>query len=93
MAVVPTRFDKETIKEIDELVKAGLYKNRSEAIKKLVTESLKRKRIRLLDDDLSALLEELIKKSKSGEQPFKILTGKTAADLVSEGRHRDETLH
>jgi len=88
MTVVSIKFDRATIKEIDKLVNVGLYKNRSEAIRKLVAESLKRKRIKLLDNDLSALLEEMIKKSRTGEQPFKILIKKSAAEIVSEERRR-----
>ncbi|MGQ4834522.1 MAG: ribbon-helix-helix domain-containing protein [Candidatus Asgardarchaeia archaeon] len=93
MTIISVRFDKETIKEIDRLISAGLYRSRSEAIRKLVTEALKRKQVKLVDDKVSVLLKRLIEKRKRGELPIRIITEKTASELVEEGRNRSKYLH
>ncbi len=41
MKVVPIRLDERKLKEIDLLVKAGIFKNRSDALRKIIESGMK----------------------------------------------------
>jgi|GEM_PF-1665603 Arc/MetJ-type ribon-helix-helix transcriptional regulator len=42
MKVVPVRLDDRKLKDLDLLVKAGIYKNRSEALRKIIENGMKK---------------------------------------------------
>ncbi len=42
MKVVPIRLDDERLKDLDMLVKAGIYKNRSEALRKIIENGIRK---------------------------------------------------
>jgi len=42
MKVVPVRLDDKKLKDLDLLVKAGIYKNRSEALRKIIEYGMER---------------------------------------------------
>ncbi|MEQ9714354.1 MAG: ribbon-helix-helix domain-containing protein [Candidatus Asgardarchaeum sp.] len=92
MSVIPVKLDKETIKEIDNLVKQGIYKSRNEAIRKLIAESLRRKIINLNTNNISKIVKGLLEKRDNGQCPIIIVTDKTAEEIISEGRDRLEHL-
>lgn len=42
MKVVPIRLDDRKLKDLDMLVKAGIYKNRSDALRKIIENGMKK---------------------------------------------------
>jgi len=86
MAVLPLRLSDEDIKALDALVKAGLYKNRSEAARALIRHgaSVKGGETKDVSETVRLMLE---KSKKTGARPFRIsYTRKSAVELVAEGR-------
>ena len=91
MTTIPIQLNEIDLKKIDYLVKIGLYKNRSQAIKAILQERLAQETILLNSENLEE--EHLRKKivqdlSKIVTFSFKIDSEKSAADLVSEQRER-----
>lgn len=70
------------------LVRLGIYRNRTEAIRAMfqakVDEQLHRY---LLSEKVLRVLDELLEYEKRhGENPLRIVTSRTAAEIVAEGR-------
>ena len=89
MITIPIGLDEETIAKVDALVKKGLYKNRTEALRDQIKKGIEK--IELIEDDLPQpdLYQKLLKNLLSLEHPPNLLpTDKTVAELVSEGRER-----
>ncbi len=89
MGNIPVSLDEEIIKKIDLLVKKGLYKNRSEALRDQITKGLSK--ISLMDDfqehddTYNQILDTLLKLKTP---PQFLNTKKSITELVSEGRER-----
>ena len=73
-------------------MKAGIYKSKNEAIRKLVSESLRRKKFNLAGEEVSKIVDVLLEVKKMGKTPIKIITKKTATEVVSEERDRLDEL-
>ena len=89
MITVPIGLDEETIAKVDALVRKGLYKNRSEALRDQIIKGISR--ISLLESDFSQsdLYQQLLDKLLSLPDPPNLLpTIKSVTELVSEGRER-----
>ncbi len=84
MAIVPVRLSDDEVKQIDLLAKRGGRSSRSKVIREILQEHLAQK---LSDDeDVTALVEALIKIGLRGREPVKLNFQKTVAEAVSEGR-------
>ena len=88
MAVIPLRLSDDDVKALDTLVKAGIYKNRSEAARALIRDGAKMKIGETVD--VSAAVRQLLQTGKKKrERPFRIAyNNRSAAELVAEGRDR-----
>ena len=85
LSVIPVKLEKKDIIALDLLVKMGLFKSRSEAIRAFVKEGINRMFIqRIITSDVDEIVNELLKE----EMPFVIKSKKTVAEIVSEVRER-----
>lgn len=86
MAVVPLRLSEDDLKALDALVKAGVYKNRSEAARALIRDGARLKAGEMRN--VSELVRQLLRESrKTNDRPFSIARStRTAVELVAEGR-------
>jgi len=91
MAVIPVKVDQENANKIDMLVRLGVFKNRSEAIRWALREGLEKKIESIPMLDLSGadpVVELMLKLASRGADVVRITSKKTAAEMVSEGRQR-----
>lgn len=92
MEVLNIKVEKETIEKLDRLVSKKAYKNKSEAVRKMLEEHFK-EHPELFGFDK---LEEMLQKAddRMSDEQFKKLAAtmfkgtKTAAQMVAEGRER-----
>lgn len=89
MGNIPVSLDDELIEKIDLLVKRGIYKNRSEALRDQITKNLSKISIMDKDQEQDKLYQELLDKLLKLPNPPQLLnTKKSITELVSEGRER-----
>lgn len=88
VVIVPVRFKEEDLRKIDKLVKAGMFKSRSEAIRCLSLEAVEKRTTDLTTPDVSKVVEAILKELRSDRERLKIVSKKTAAEIVAEGRER-----
>lgn len=88
MSVVPIRLTRQDARKIDLLVKLGIYRSRTEAIRAMIqAEADEQLSSHMLSDKVLRVLDELLEyENKSGKNPLQIITEKTAAEIVAEGR-------
>jgi Arc/MetJ-type ribon-helix-helix transcriptional regulator len=88
MATIPIQLDSEIISKLDDLVRKGLYKNRSEAIRDQIIQGLNRLEVVNLSvkkDKHDKIIQKLILLSNP---PNLIKSKRSAVELVAEGRER-----
>jgi Arc/MetJ-type ribon-helix-helix transcriptional regulator len=90
MGIVPVRIDDEDLKKIDVLVKREAYRSRNEAIRQIIKAKLAESLVE--DEDVTALVETLLKMKRKGREPVTLRFTKSAAEIVSEGRDRWPTV-
>ena len=89
MGNIPINLDNEIIEKIDILVKKGLYKNRSEALRDQITKNLSKLSVMNDSQEHSEIYNELLDTLlKLPEPPQFLNTKKTITELVSEARER-----
>ncbi len=88
MAVVPIRLSREDARKLDLLVRLGLYKNRTEAMRAMIEASADEQMNRyILSGRVKEALNDLLEAEKRDrENPLRIASGKTAAEIVAESR-------
>ena len=88
MALVPIRLSRQDARKLDLLVRLGLYNSRTEAIRAMIQATLDEQLNRyLLSDTVKQALDELLQAEKRrGENPLRITSDKTAAEIVAESR-------
>ena len=88
MTVVPIRLNREDARRLDLLVKLGIYQSRTEAIRAMIQAGADEQvSYYLMNETVLKALEELLEYEKSnGRNPLRIITEKTAAEIVAEGR-------
>lgn len=88
MTVVPIRLSREDARRLDLLVKLGIYRSRTEAIRAMIQAGADEQVSRyLITETVLKALDELMEYEKSNRRnPLRIITGKTAAEIVAEGR-------
>ena len=89
MTVVPIRLSREDTRRLDLLVKLGIYRSRTEAIRAMIQAGADEQVSHyLMNETVLKALDELLDYEKSsGRNPLRIITGRTAAEIVAEGRH------
>ena len=90
MPNIPVKLEEETVRKLDHLVKNGIYRSRSEAIRRMIAEKLKEKSIsNIVSDSEEKLINRLLEVVKEeGGVIINLVSPKTAAELVAEGRER-----
>lgn len=90
MSIVPVKLKPELVKKLDLLVKIGKYKNRSDAIRKILTERIEREGlITDRDKEREQRIKHVVHLMKSKKGPvFELVSDKTASELIREGRER-----
>lgn len=91
MEVLNIKVEKETKEKLERLIKREIYKNKSEAVRKILENHFEEHPELFASDELAKILKEADKMSdkefvKLAEEIFK--GAKTAAELVAEGRDR-----
>jgi Arc/MetJ-type ribon-helix-helix transcriptional regulator len=91
MSIVPVKLEKEDVKKLDMLVRLGVFKNRSQAIRWMLRDGMDKKIESLPQIDLSGVepvVELMMRLASRGANVIRITSAKTAGEMVSEGRHR-----
>lgn len=86
VVIIPVRFKEEDLRKIDKLVKVGMFKSRSEAIRRLSLEAVEKRIADFTTPDVSEAVEAILKELKKNRRSLKIISEKTAAKIVAEGR-------
>jgi len=88
MTVVPIRLSRQDARKLDLLVKLGIYRNRTEAIRAMIQAKADEQVSRhMLSERVLQVLDELLQHEKMNHRsPLRIVTEKTAAEIVAEGR-------
>jgi len=86
--VVPIRFRGEDLKKIDELVKGGIFKSRSEAVRGLSLEAAERRYADFTKRGVDEAAESILEALKLGRNSLKIALKGKVAEFVAEGRER-----
>ncbi|MGQ9468608.1 MAG: ribbon-helix-helix domain-containing protein [Nitrososphaerales archaeon] len=88
VVVIPIRFKEKDLKKIDELVKGGVFKSRSEAIRNLSLEAAESKYVGLANSNLSKAVEAILDALKKDRSSLSITLEKKIAEYIAEGRER-----
>jgi len=91
MEILNVKVEKETKEKIERLVKARGYKNKSEALRKMIEEHFEEHPELFADEEMEGIVKEAGKMSDAefDQLATEIFRGpKTAAELVGEGRER-----
>ncbi|MGA2462629.1 MAG: ribbon-helix-helix domain-containing protein [Candidatus Bathyarchaeia archaeon] len=88
MTVVPIRLSRQDARKLDRLVKMGIYRSRTEAIRAMIQVGADERVAKyLMNETVRDALNELLEYEKrDGSNPLRIITRKTAAEIVAEGR-------
>jgi Arc/MetJ-type ribon-helix-helix transcriptional regulator len=88
MAVVPIRLSRQDARKLDLLVRLGLYNSRTEAMRAMIQATADEQLNRyMLNDRVKKVLNELLQAEKRDEEnPLRITSDKTAAEIVAESR-------
>ena len=84
MRVIPVRLTDEEVRKIDLLIKQGLYRSRSEAIRAILPERLEEKLGE--DEDVTSLVNKLLNLRKARGTPVRLRLKKNAVEVVADGR-------
>ena len=88
VVIIPVRFKEKDIRKIDELVKSGLFKSRSEAIRSLSLEETKAKYADLVTSSLGGAVEAILDALKEDRNSLNITLDRRIEEFVAEGRER-----
>lgn len=86
--VIPIRFREKELEQIDELVKSGIYRSRSEAIRSLSLEAAMRKRADLAGSGLNEATGAILDALRRDRSSVCVTALRRAAEIVGEGRER-----
>jgi Arc/MetJ-type ribon-helix-helix transcriptional regulator len=88
MTVVPIRLTRQDARKLDLLVRLGLYNSRTEAMRAMIQTAADEQLNRyMLNDRMKEALNQLLQAEKQhGENPLRITSDKTAAEIVAESR-------
>lgn len=91
MEILNVKIEKETKEKIDRLAKAKRYKNRSEALRRMIEEHFDEHPALFADEEIKEIIREAskISNAKFDALAAEIFRGrKTAGEMVGEGRER-----
>jgi Arc/MetJ-type ribon-helix-helix transcriptional regulator len=93
MEILNVKVEEQTAEKLERLVKRNIYKNKSEAVRKILEEHLQEHPELFAPDNLEDVFKQVEYSSISDQQFEKLAADvfrgrKTAAQLVAEGRER-----
>ena len=89
MSAIPVRIPIDELERIDQLVRKGRFKNRSEALKHFISTSLGKEEMLILEQDVDMTkINILLSKVRNNKNFINISSEKSAVELVGEGRSR-----
>ncbi len=88
VVVIPIRFKEKELEKIDELVKSGIYRTRSEAIRSLSLEAAMSKRADFASSSLNEATEAILSALRQDRSSLCVTAPRKAAEIVGEGRER-----
>ena len=88
VVVIPIRFREKDLKKIDELVKSGIFKSRSEAVRSLSLEAAQSKCVDLAEPDLGKAVEVILDSLQEDRSSLTITLGRRVEEFIAEGRQR-----
>jgi Arc/MetJ-type ribon-helix-helix transcriptional regulator len=88
MTVLPIRLSRQDTRKLDLLVKLGIYGSRTEAIRAMIQAKADEQLSRhMLSENILHVLDELLEyENRAGRNPLRVVTEKTAVEIVAEGR-------
>jgi Arc/MetJ-type ribon-helix-helix transcriptional regulator len=88
MTVVPIRLSRQDARKLDLLVRLGIYNSRTEAMRAMIQATADEQlNQHMLSDRVKEALNELLQAEKRHrENPLRITSDKTAAEIVAESR-------
>jgi len=86
--VVPVRFKKRDLRKIDMLIERGLFKSRSEAIRRLSLEAAEKRLVNFTTSNLSEAVKAILKALEKNRSSLSITLEEKIADFITEGRDR-----
>ena len=86
--VVPIRFKEDDLSKIDALVEAGMFKSRSEAIRRLSISAAKDKDLMLLGPENRAIVKSILRVLKAHPPLLQITLEQDITKYLTEGRER-----
>ena len=88
LTVVPIRLSRKDARKLDLLVKLGIYRSRTEAIRAMIQMGSDEKVSRhIMNEAVLSVLNRLLEYEKeTGKNPLQITSKKTAEEIVAEGR-------
>lgn len=88
MAVIPIRPSRKDARKLDLLVKLGVYRNRTEAIRAMIQAGAdERVSHHMMNQAVLKVLNRLLEYEKNnGRNLLRIMSEMTAAEIVAEGR-------
>ncbi len=86
--IITSRFPEVMVKKVDKAVSRGLFKSRSEALRKITEEYLKEHPELFLGDKVQELIEKapVLTDNEFGAVGTCVFRGESVAKLVAEGR-------
>lgn len=86
--VIPVRFRREDLRRIDELVKSGMFRSRSEAIRELCLEAARSKYVDLAGSELGRAVEAILDSLRKSRGGLTITLEGEIAEFIAEDRER-----
>lgn len=87
VVVIPIRFREKDLKKIDELVKSGVFKSRSEAIRSLSLEAAQSRCVDLAED-LDQAVKVIMDSLREDRSSLTITLERSVAEFIAEERQR-----
>lgn len=90
MPVIPIKLESELVEKLDALVGVGKFKNRSHAIRLILSERLAREGIvPRADNEREKQINHVVQLMLAQQKPILFINSdKSAAELIAEGRER-----
>ena len=88
---MPVKLEKDDVKKLDMLVRLGIFKNRSQAIRSMLRDGLNQKTAAIPMTDLggiSSVVELMLRLASRGFDVVRITSRASAGEIVAEGRQR-----
>jgi len=88
VVIIPVRFREKDLRKIDELVRSGIFRSRSEAIRSLSLKEAEARHADLITPNLYETVETILDVLKADRSSLNITLDRRIEEYVAEGRER-----